>query len=131
MKKEKNNYYFLVSVFIGNAIVLMISSILLPDLIVFGNAYLSSLPAVFIVSLLLTFTLMLVPKVLKSIKMKVKSAICINLIYCFVNILAIWILARFANFFGFGISSYIAAIFMGAVITTIQYLFWLRLGKKN
>lgn len=131
MNKKGFSANFLITLVLGNGIVLLFASMLFPVSVVLGNALVPGLLAMAITAVLLTIIFMLVPMVLEMMKLKIKSSIQMNLAYGLVNIIAVWTLAKFAHYLGFGISSFWVATILGVFLTLGQYLLWISLAKKK
>lgn len=124
MKKDnKNLKVWLINVF-TIALVLYLSSWLYPKDVVLGNNLISVPLAVIFNALILTALLASIKPVLFKLKLKKMTDWYWALSYAVTNIVAIWILARFAVSTGFGISSFTVAISLGLVLTIIQYFLW-------
>lgn len=130
MKSQNSVLWF--SIALVNAIALYVASLVVPAAVVLGNANLSNWMAVVITSALLTALLWLVKPVMKTAKLKVKSDLAINMTYLVTNVVGLWVLARLANYSGFGVSSYMMVVVLGLVLNTLQYGVWKMLdGKKK
>ena len=130
MKKE--NYKLLVSISVVNAIVLYVGSMLFPTDLVLGNNILSPVLAALVTGTILSAVMALLEPILKSLKLKIKNEMHLALVYLVFNILGLWVLAKLANYSGFGVTSYIVVIILGLVLNTLQYGVWKMLdGKKK
>ncbi len=89
MKKEKLDFTFWLTIGLGNAIVFYLTYIFFPSYVVFGNATLSPIAAIILTSTILTLLLSIVKPIVKSVKLKVKSDLAINLLYGAANILGV------------------------------------------
>lgn len=131
MKKNKGTTNLWPMIGAINLVVLFICSIIFPASIVFGNYSTPGPLAVILTSILLTIFLTLVPSVAKNLKLKLDSAVSMNLMYGVVNIAGLWVLAKFAKYLGFGMSSFWVAILLGAFLTIVQFLLCTSLAKKK
>jgi|GEM_PF-1423636 len=108
---------------IVNAVVLYAANILAPNQIVLGNHLVSPSVGVVMVSVVLSFVIVgslpLLESVVDLFKLKLKDSHMI-LFYFVVNTLAVWLLSRFAEMLGFGISSWVVAICLGFVLNLVQ-----------
>ena len=112
------------SIGVINAVVLYTSSLILPSAVVIGNEFIEKWMATILTAFLLTVLLVLTKPVLKTVGLKVKGDLPINITYGVVNIVGLWVLARLAKYIGFGVSSFWVAIILGALLTIIQFLIW-------
>lgn len=131
MKRNKGNTNMWIAVGVLNAVVIYLGALLFPALVVLGNDSIPGLLAVILISILLTLLLTLVPALAATMKLKSNSVVSMNLQYGVVNIAGLWILAKFAKYLGFGISSFWVAIMLGAFLTIVQYLLCMSLAKKK
>jgi len=125
MKKgEKNILNMWASIFLANAVLIYIASMLYPAHIVLGNDSLSSWAATVVTSIILTLILAIAYPLVKSMKLKKDKDLISNIFYIVINILGVWVLARGAIYTGFGVTSYLVAVVLGAVLAISQYLIW-------
>ncbi len=129
MKKE--NYKLLVSISVVNAIVLYVGSMLFPTDLVLGNNILSPVLAALVTGTILSAVMALLEPILKSLKLKIKNEMHLALVYLVFNILGLWVLAKLANYSGFGVSSYMVVVVLGLVLNTLQYGVWKMLDSKK
>lgn len=116
-------------IFVVNAAILYLISILLPNFVVLGNDSLSVFAALIVSSLILTLILTQVYPLIKTLKIKADSELFWSFIYTIANIGALWLIARGATHTGFGISSFLVAIELGIVLVIAQYFIWKRFPK--
>ncbi len=129
MKKE--NYILFISIAVVNAVVLYVGSMFFPSDIVLGNSNLSPILAAFVTGLLLSAIIGLPEPIMKASNVKIKNEMHLALVYLVFNILGLWVLARLANYVGFGVTSYIVVIVLGLILNMLQYGVWKMLdGKK-
>ena len=107
-----------------NAVIIYLAGILFPQNVAIGNTSVESWASILVTALLVTVVLMLVEPSLKALKIKVSNSAHIGIIYGIVNILALWILARGANWTGFGITSLWVAVILGLVLNLAQFVIW-------
>lgn len=128
---EKKMLNLLVVIGIVNAVILYIASLFFPAYVVIGNEFMESWIALIFTAFLLTVIIALTKPVMRIAKLKVKGDIAINISYGITNIVGLWVLARFAKFVGFGVSSFIIVVVLGVSLTLVQYVVWKMLvGKK-
>ncbi len=107
-----------------NAVIIYLAGILFPQNVVVGNNSIEGWAAVLVTALLITASLMGTEPVLKHFKIKITNVAYYGVIYGVVNITAVWLLARGANWTGFGISSVWIAIVLGLVFNLAQFVIW-------
>lgn len=130
MKNGKAVFYTAVSLL--NAVILFVGSILFPTNIVLGNYTLPPVLAALATGVLLTGVMALTESAIKYFKLKIKKEMQLAMVYLVGNILGLWVLARLANYSGFGVSSYVVVIILGLLLNTMQYGVWkMFMGKKK
>lgn len=127
----KENLVLWLSIAVVNAIVLYAAALLYPAAVVLGNANLSNWMAVIITSVLLTVILWLVKPVMKAANLKLKGDWAINITYLAANMVGLWVLARLANYVGFGVSSFVVVIVLGLILSLVQFAVWKAVGGKK
>lgn len=129
---NKNQKYTLFAgIALVNAVVLYVGSILFPTDIVLGNSTLSPLLAAIVTGILLSVVMTLPEPTIQSLKWKIKNEMYWMLIYLAANIAGLWLLARLANFSGFGVTSYMVIIVLGFVLNLLQYGVWKVVSGKK
>ncbi len=130
-KTDKTQVMFLLKMLLANGLVIYLAAYFYPGAVVLGNASLSSMAALLVTAILLTLIISQVEPLLKLTKVKLKSDFSMGIVYGLVNIIGLWIIARAANYTGFGISTVSVAVILGIVLNLIQYLIWkMVMGKK-
>lgn len=115
-----------------NFVVLYFANLLFPREVVLGTYFLSSGWAIFHSMILLTLVdTFIIPVVHyhESVRGSMYSSKEWMLLYFVLNSLAVWVIARFANNLGFGISAWWVALFLGAAFDWLQGLAMMALGK--
>lgn len=114
-----------------NGITLFIFSLIWPRFVVFGNANINTVAAIIWTGFILTVVISLVAPIQDQLKIKVKNEVYMGLVYLVVNVVALWILARWLQpVTGLGIGAFYVAIVVGIVTNFAQYGFWkFALGK--
>lgn len=90
--------------------------------IVSGNVRLTAFLASIISGFLLTIADAGVQPLSEALKMKLKEDWQWTLSFLLVNVLGIWLIARYADLTGIGISNAWMAVLMGAILTLFQWL---------
>lgn len=132
LRKNKNitNVYFWISFFLVNLITLYIAYLLVPSFIVLGNANLTDWTAVLLNSFLISTIYYLVLRLAKYLNINTSKNSSWILTGLITNILSIWFISKGAVLTGLGISSYLIALILGIIITSLQYLICKRLFVK-
>ncbi len=99
--------------------------------IVSGNVRLTAFLASIISGFLLTVIDAATQPFSASLKIKLQEDWQWTLCFLFVNVLGIWLIARYADLTGVGISNAWMAVLMGAILTLIQWLIEKFLFKKQ
>ena len=111
--------------FLVNVIVVGIASMLLPDYVVLGNhladPWVSLAQSMLIVTFLGVGAMPVIELVSGALRMKLSSAHWMAA-YLVINAGAIWIVAKFAEMLGLGISSWMVALALAAVMDYLQGL---------
>ena len=130
-KKQKKNSKLWVLIFILNGGLIYLVAVLFPDLIVLGNASLSNWLGAIVTSLLLTAVLTQIEPIIKALKIKIANDLYWGFLFGVVNIMGLWLIARIAEWTGFGIASVYVAVVLGFVLNLVQYGAYLLLGIKS
>lgn len=124
MKKNTNQTTFWLLTYAANAIILYVAGLLYPQAVVLGNAIVESWTALLVNALLVTVALMMVVPVLNKFQLKLGNTFYMGLIFGIVNVAALWLLSRGANWTGLGLSSVWIAIILGIVLNIVQFIIW-------
>jgi hypothetical protein len=130
-KEQKNLSKFWLTVFIFNTIIMIISQIIAQDYLIFGNANLMVFPAMVLTSLLLIVYLVLSNLIMNLAGLKLKNPLLLSVYYGIFNISGLWLIARAANFTGFGIKNFLVAIILGLILNSGQYYIWMQFAKTK
>lgn len=114
-----------------NSAVLYLATVVCPVNFELGNFWLSKTAAAFLAGFWLTILVWLAKPAITKLKIKLKGREKMFLFYWFCNFVAIWVVARFAPFTGFGISRYYWAIGLAFVLNFAQWLLWQYLKKAE
>lgn len=124
MKKNTNQTSLWILTYIANTAILYVAGSFYPQAIVLGNASVESWAALLVNPLLITVALMLVVPTIKKLQLKLENAFSMGLIYGTVNVIALWLLSRGADWTGLGISSLWIAVILGIVFNLVQFIIW-------
>ena len=123
-----------IGVFIGSGIAIYLASKWFPTKVVLGTRFITPLWAIFhSVGVLATIDVAMVP-VIESWAKKNKKTLTDKdwmMEYFLINAAALWIIARFANNLGLGLSSWTVAIMLGIVVNFAQGFVMTFLMGKN
>lgn len=108
-----------------NILFLWLASLVWPSHVVFGNANITPVLGIIWTAFLLNAAIYAVTPVLNQFKIKLEKEFQMGLIYLVVNIVALWVLARWIQLItGFGIGAFWVAIILGVIVNFIQWGFW-------
>ena len=117
-----------------SALVISIASSLYPETYVLGTMSLSRMAALLLSSGVLAWvTTMLIP-VFTEIEIRKKMVLAPQhwvLGYLIINVIALWIIARFADSFGFGIASWMAVVGLAIMLDLAQGMTMMGYGELN
>lgn len=128
--KKNSNYTLLLAIGIANAIVLYLSNMFFPTYVVLGNNVLSPILATVVTGFLLAAITALPLPIMKAVGLKTKNELYLAVVYLIFNVVGLWVLARLANYVGFGVSSYIVILVLGFVLNILQYGVWKMVSGK-
>jgi hypothetical protein len=118
--------------FAVNSLVLYLANMFFPSHIVLGNqtvsygwAFIHSMATLAILNV---FLIPLV-RVYENKIDKMITSLCWMKIYFVTNFVGLWILARFANQLGMGLSSWVVALFLALALDIVQGITMMWLGK--
>jgi len=117
-------YWFL------NSLLLYLLGLIFSSEVVLGNFRLVPLEASIYSGFWLTFFVWTMWDFVSIRKVKLEPLLLRFLFFFFVNSLGIWIISRYANYTGLGITSYWWAFVLGGVADLLQSIIWNLLGKK-
>jgi hypothetical protein len=102
-----------------------------PSDIVLGNWKFSALEGAIYSSFWLTFFVWTAWDFIFSRGIKYKAGLIAWIYFFLVNSLAIWLIARFSHILAMGISSWVAAVFMGVVVVIGQKFIWWMVTRRE
>ena len=108
-------------IWIINAVLLLIFSMLFTKDVVLGNISITRSMAAIVNSLVLTGAVFLVPTLVKKLELKLANETASIAAYFIANLIVIWILKRFAGITGFGVSSILFVIIIAIVLSLDQF----------
>lgn len=112
-----------VSMFIGNALIIYFANMVFPQHVVLGTNVFSPISALFYSMVVFTLiTIGFIP-VIEEVSRQMNQRLD-NLswmvMYFFINAGALWLVARFAEQLGLGISSFVVAVILALIFDTVQ-----------
>ena len=126
----KKNIPF-VSFWVLDSLLLYLAELIFPDYFVLGNFWLSGPLAMLWAGLWLTVILWGAMTLPKRLNINIDKPLKMFLYYWLTNLVAIWVLARFAALSGFGIAAFYWAIGLGLVANLVQWGLWTGLEKAR
>lgn len=119
------------SFWLVNSIIFYFAPYVFVGLVVTGNARLGPFMAAVVSGFILTVVDVVTTPVFESLKIKLKDEWQWALAYLFVNVLGVWVIARYADLTGVGIASAWVAVIMGVIFNLAQWGTWKLLGDKS
>lgn len=126
--------YSFVVLLLANTLVLLLANLFFPTHVVLGTFSLSPIWSLYLATTQLTVvTTFMIPLVYyhEWKRSKQYSDKEWMLVYFLANVILVWILARFADKLGFGISSWFVALVLGFALDLVQGIGIMTLGKYN
>lgn len=114
--------YFFVYFFV-DLIVLLSTAVLIPSSLVLGTNLVTPLMALILASFLLSFLVVSTVPIMELVVSRLKYEFTSRdwlAVFVVVNVFFLWLLARFAQVVGMGISSWMIALAIGIVLSLIQ-----------
>ncbi|MEN8252886.1 MAG: hypothetical protein ABFQ62_00700 [Patescibacteria group bacterium] len=122
-----------VSFFLVQSAIVYLASMLFADQVVLGTHLYSPLQgllqSMFVLTLIMVGAMPVIELVLKRYKIKFQDKHWL-LLYFVINTVAIWVVARFAEQLGFGISSWLVAVILGLIFGVDQALIVKKISSK-
>lgn len=119
-----NKYTPFIALWVINALVLFLASLVLPANYVLGNQNLSPVSATIVSGLLVTALAWTAKPLADAANFKIAGETNKFLFYWGANSVAVWIAARLAFISGFGISRFYWAIALGLALNMLQWATW-------
>ncbi len=120
-----------VAFWVVNSALLFFAPFVLVGMVESGNVRLSSLLASVISGFILAVADALVMPVFDWFKIKIKDEWQWAFVFLFINVLGIWVIARYADLTGIGVSNGWIALLLGAVINLAQWGTWKFMDTKS
>ncbi len=114
-----------------NSALFYFSPYVLTGMVVTGNARLAPFLASIISGFLLSCADSLVMPVFEGLKIKLKDEWQWMLAFLLTNILGVWVIARYADLTGVGVSTGWTAILLGLSINIAQWIAWKVMADKT
>jgi uncharacterized membrane protein YvlD (DUF360 family) len=125
------HYLRFVLIWLANSLLVYIAFALYPSSYALGTAFIPAGLAPFVAGLLLTLICRLGKILLPKIGIELKGRYAKFLYYWLVNSAAVWIIARFAPYTGFGIAAYYWALLLGFFTSLVQWLLRQAFKRSN
>jgi len=133
MKSKIVNKKNLLVLFVSNSVVIFLASLIFPSWVVLGNYFLPFFLALFFSMAIFSFYQAALPPFIKDISRQRNIKLSPNrwsVIYFFVNSIGLWIMARLANVFGLGISSWTVVVALAIILSLTHSALLQALDKK-
>lgn len=114
-----------------NSFILYFAPFVLVGLVVTGNERLTAFMASIVSGFLLTLFDASAQPTLRALNLKLKEDWQWVLVYLFVNVLGVWLIARYADLTGVGVASAWVAVLLGVVVNVAQWMSWQFAIKKK
>lgn len=126
----KNSRMFFIFWVINSALFYALPFVL-GESVVTGNARLAPFMASIISGFLLSLAISVVQPAFESLKIRIKTEWHWALIFLVVNILSVWIIARYADLTGVGVANVWAAVAVGIIANIVQWAVWKFVDTKK
>lgn len=121
-------------IWLVNALVIALANVVFPNNIVLGTMSLSYYMALLLSSGVLAWVATLVLPLFTEIEMRKQMVLTPQhwmLGYLIINVVSLWVLARFAEAIGLGISSWVYVLGMSAVLDFVQGMVMMAYGEAQ
>ncbi len=121
-------------IWLVNALVIALANVVFPNNIVLGTMSLSYYMALLLSSGVLAWVATLVLPLFTEIEMRKQMVLTPQhwmLGYLIINVVSLWVLARFAEAIGLGISSWVYVLGMAAVLDFVQGMVMMAYGEAQ
>jgi hypothetical protein len=124
-------YLPFIAIWLVNTVILYLAAMVAPQYFELGSEFISELPGALLSGLLVTLFTWAAKPIVESLKIKLKGTVNMFFFYWAANFVAIWLVARFASYTGFGITAYYWAFTLGFFVNISQWGMWqiLKLDK--
>lgn len=116
---QKRVLRFLI-LWIVNSLLLIILSTVFATNVVLGTFNLPKPAASVLVGVILTLLVYSVPWIAKKTQVKLKDDNITALVYFFVNAIGLWVIKRFADFTGLGLSNILFVLITAAIVSIVE-----------
>ena len=124
-------YLPFISIWLVDTVVLYLAALSLPSYFELGSEAVSELPGAFLSALFIGLFNWAAKPILASFKIKLEGTARMFIFYWVSNFVAIWLVARFAVYSGFGMASFYWGIGLALFMNTAQYVMWQILKKDK
>lgn len=107
-----------------NSLLFYFAPFVFSDIVVTGNARLAPFLASVISGFLLALSAAFVMPAMDFLKVRIKEEWQWILVFLGGNILTVWLIARYADLTGVGISNIWVALLLGAIANVVQWVVW-------
>ena len=120
----KNDTRGFLAFWLVNSAIFYFAPFILVGMIVTGNARLAPFLAAIVSGFLLTVADAVTVPIFESLKIRLKDEWQWALAYLFVNVLGVWVIARYADLTGVGVASAWVAVLLGVIFNLAQWGTW-------
>lgn len=124
-------YLPFISIWLVNTVLIYLAALVLPAYFVLGTHLITDLPGAVLSGFLLTAFCWAAKPIVASLRIKLEGRMQMFVFYWASNFVAIWLIARFSPYTGFGIAAYYWAIALGLVASFAQWVMWQVLKKDK
>jgi len=117
-----------------NGLVLYLANVLLPKQLVFGTMSLSYMAALLLSSGVLAWIATITMPLFTEIEIRKKMVLAPQhwlIGYLIINIVALWVVTRFADILGFGVASWMHVVGLAAVLDVVQGMTMMVYGEMQ
>lgn len=125
------NHLLFLLYWLTNTFVIYILGLAFPDVLVLGNAKLVSLEASVYSAFWLTFFVWCMWDFIFIRGVKLEPAPLAFLYFFTVNSLGVWLVTRYSEYTGFGITSFVWAFVVGLIANSLQRFVWKYVVERN
>ena len=129
-KVTKLSFLTLFLFWLINSLTILLTSLLVPDMLVIGNAFVTMREAIILGGLILALGAVVLELSLMRVKIHIGKHSGWGLIFLVYNIIAIWTMGRFAKETGIGVANLFVVLLLGVTITLLEWGVWLVIRDK-
>jgi len=116
---------------LANSAIFYFAPFVFGSLVVSGNARLAPFMASVVSGFLVTIADALTLPLFERLGIELRDEWQWTLAYLFVNVLSIWVIARYADLTGVGIQNAWVAVLLGVIFNVVQWIMWRTVFPKR